>query len=196
MSGHATFDHNQAHRLDDTSRLETQVSGEDLTRLFALHGAEDLLDLGSGTGFYTDRMAGLTTGTIYAVELQHEMNDHYRRRGLPANVRLVPGDITNMANLPLEPASVDVACSIAVWHEIRGRLDLVNLLKILRPKGRLIVIDWRKDPESWESGPPENLRFTKEEVASTLTRCFQSTYAENLGRSMFAVTATREISRG
>ncbi len=67
MSGHATFATQQAHRLDDASRLETQVSGEDLTRLFALHGVEDLLDLGSGTGFYPTAWPDLPR-TIYAVE--------------------------------------------------------------------------------------------------------------------------------
>jgi len=188
---HAAFNPDRAHRLDDVRRLETQVSESDLARLLALRGDEDLLDLGSGTGFYTDRMAALTKGAVYAVELQPEMNERYRARGLPANVRLVPGDITDLSTVALGPQTVDVACTIATWHEIEGRLDLVGLIKTLRPAGRLVVVDWRRDAESWESGPPAGIRSTKEEVAAALRAYFPSIEAEDLGRFMFAVTARR-----
>lgn len=190
-----------AHRLDDPRRLETQVSDQDLTRLLALRGDEDLLDLGSGTGFYTDRMAALTTGTVYAVELQPEMNDRYRRRGLPANVRVMLGDMTALPIEPagagsdgaaLRPASVDMACTIAVWHEVEGKVDLPGLADVLRPSGRLVVIDWRRDAESGESGPPPGMRFTKEEVAQELAPLFALVSAEDLGPFMFAVVARRE----
>jgi SAM-dependent methyltransferase len=188
----AVFNPDRAHRLNDVRRLESQVSEVDLARLLDLRGHEDLLDLGSGTGFYTDLMAALTTGTVYAVELQPEMNEHYRRRGIPANVRLIVGDLTDLADPSLESASVDVAGSIATWHEIGGRLDLPRLVEILRPDGRLVVIDWRKDPESWESGPPQGIRFTKEEVAASLAPYLPIVQTENLGRFMFAVVARRE----
>ena len=196
----------RADRLDDVRRLQTQVSEHDLARLLALRGDEDVLDLGSGTGFYTDRMAALTTGTVYAVDLQPEMNDHYRRRGVPANVHLVMGDVAALpiepadahpgealppaaAGAALRPASVDVACSIATWHEIDSGLDLSGLVQILRPGGRLVVIDWRRDPESAESGPPLDVRSTKEEVARALAPYFVVTATEDLGRFMFAVVA-------
>jgi SAM-dependent methyltransferase len=188
---HALFRPERFQRLNSEERLQTQLSESDLARLLALRGNEDVLDLGSGTGFYSDRIAALTTGTVYAVDLQPEMNDHYRERGLPANVRLLLGDITDLSPLSLDPASVDVACSIATWHETGGKLDLPALIQILRPDGRLVIIDWRKDPESWEEGPPEDIRFTKEAVAESLAPYFAATAAENLGRFMFAVVGSR-----
>jgi len=191
LTDSATFRPDHAQGLNDPRRLETQVSEAELARLLALRGDEDLLDLGSGTGFYTDRMAGLTTGTVYAVELQAEMSKHYLRRGLPTNVRLLQGDFTALAGLSLGPASVDVACSILTWHEARGGMDLPGLTHILRPRGRLVVIDWRKTPDSWASGPPERLRFSKEEVAAALLPHFTQVDSEDLGRFLFAVTARR-----
>jgi SAM-dependent methyltransferase len=162
----AVFNPDRAHRLNDVRRLESQVSEVDLARLLDLRGHE--------------------------VELQPEMNEHYRRRGIPANVRSIVGDLTDLADPSLESASVDVAGSIATWHEIGGRLDLPRLVEILRPDGRLVVIDWRKDPESWESGPPQGIRFTKEEVAASLAPYLPIVQTENLGRFMFAVVARRE----
>ena len=198
-------DHGSSHRspasferLDDLSRLQRQVSEAELTRLLALRGDEDVLDLGSGTGFYTDRIAALTAGMVYALDLDPAMHDHYRARGLPANVRLVLGDMTALSvsktaqGEALRGESVDVACTIATWHEIEGRLDLPGVAQVLRPGGRLLVIDWRRDVESWENGPPIAERSTAAEVAGVLASHFTLLSAENVGRFMFAVTAGRD----
>jgi SAM-dependent methyltransferase len=191
--------------LNDLGRLDTQISESDLARLLALRGDEDILDLGSGTGFYTDRMAALTSGLVYAVEIKPELNAHYLERGLPANVRLVPGDITALSVRPksasasrkeagpaLTEASVDIACTIATWHEIEGRLDLPGVASVLRPRGRLLVMDWRKDTEPAEVGPPLAIRYAGDEVADSLASHFTVRSVENLGRSMFAVTSRKE----
>jgi SAM-dependent methyltransferase len=172
----------------DPRRLETQLSERDLIRLLALAGNEDVIDLGSGVGFYTDLIAALTTGTVYALDLQPEMHDFYRARGMPPNVRLVLGDLSR---LELTPAGADVACSISVWHETGGEMDLPGLARALRPKGRLVIVDWRKDPEPGDGGPPAEIRFSKEEVAGALLPYFQTVLSEELGRNMFAVVATR-----
>lgn len=180
-------------RLDSVARLESHLGQADLVRLLALRGDENVLDLGSGTGFYTDRIAPLTTGTVYALELLPQMNEHYRKRGLPGNVRPLQGDMTALASGPDAPphAGVDVAITIATWHEIAGRLDVPGLAEALRPDGRLIVVDWRKDPDSWEHGPPEDVRFSTDDVAATLASHFTVTSVEKIGPSMFALTARR-----
>ena len=178
----------RVQRLDSPRRLETQLSEQDLARLLALGGYEDIIDLGSGTGFYTDRMATYTSGAVYAVELVRELQDHHRARGAPANVRFVAGDVTH---LDLPPASADVAVSIAAWHETGGVIDLPGLAAALRPDGRFLIVDWRKEPASWEGGPPAGIRFSKEEVVRALAPFFTATHAEDLCGNMFAVVARR-----
>jgi len=168
MHDHAPFSPDRAQRLTDPLRLDTQLSEQDLARLLALRGDEDVVELGSGAGFYTDRIAALTTGTVY--------------------VRLVSGDVTG---LELPAASLDVACSISTWHETDGVIDLTGLARALRPGGRLVIVDWRKEPDSAENGPPLDMRFNKEEAAASLTPHFRAASAEDLGRFMFAVVATR-----
>ncbi len=188
MHQHAPISPDRAQRLMDPRRLETQLSERDLIRLLALAGSEDVIDLGSGVGFYTDLIAALTSGTVYALDLQVEMHDFYRARGVPPNVRLVVGDL---AHLDLTSASADVACSISVWHETGGEIDLPGLARALRPAGRLVVVDWRKDPEAGDGGPPADIRVSKEEVAGALRPYFQPVLSEDLGRNMFAVVAAR-----
>lgn len=191
MNDHALFPKHGAPRLNDPRRLETQAGDKDLARLLDLRGDEDLLDLGSGTGFYTDRLAALTSGTVYAIDIQPEMNEAYRERGVPANVRLLLGDITA---LTLASGSADAAVSLATWHEAKGGLDLPGLTRILRPAGRLVVIDWRRDAEEWEGGPRLEIRSTKEEVAEALAPYFELVSAEDLGRFMLAVVARKRSS--
>ena len=218
---HTAVTSGRLQRLNDPRRLETQLSEADLARVLALRGDEDLLDLGSGTGFYTNRIAALTSGLVYAVELQPEMNDHYRERGLPANVRLLLGDMTALPLAPagagagdaagvarpgavrpgaepatLSPHTIDVACTIATWHEIGGRLDVPTLVRVLRPGGRLVVIDWRKDPEVFENGPPLEERSSAAEVAASLASYFPEITTEDLGRVMFALTARLQPASG
>ena len=188
MHEHDRISPDRARRLMDPRRLDTQLSEPDLARLLGLRGDEDVVDLGSGAGFYTDRIAALTTGIVYALDIQPEMHEFYRSRGLPANVRLVTGDVTG---LEFPAASLDVACSISTWHESGGVIDLAGLARALGPRGRLVIVDWRKEPDSAESGPPLDIRFSKEEVVASLAPYFRALSAEDLGRFMFAVVATR-----
>ena len=84
------FSARRAAILDDDARLE-ELSLERLERLLDLHGDEDLADLGSGTGFYAERLASRTTGTVFAVEFQPVMQDLHRAKGPGPNVRLGAG---------------------------------------------------------------------------------------------------------
>jgi SAM-dependent methyltransferase len=188
MNDHHHISPDRAQRLLDPSRLETQLGEDDLVRLLALRGDEDVLELGSGPGFYTDRIAERTTGTVYALDIQPGMLEFYRSRGTPHNVQLVLGDVTH---LELPAGGLDVAISISTWHESGGVVDLPVLARSLRPGGRLVIADWRKNAESLDHGPPTDIRFDKEEVAASLAPHFRALSAENVGRFMFAVVAVR-----
>lgn len=110
---------------------------------------------------------------------------------MPPNVQLIHGDVTH---LDLPPAFADVAVSLATWHETGGVLDLPGLFRALRPGGRLIVIDWRRNADSHKEGPPAAIRTTKEEVASHLPPWFLPFHLEDLGTNMFVVIARRNES--
>lgn len=188
MHGHGLFRPERAGVLEDRGRLDMQIGEDTLADLLALTGTEDVADLGSGTGFYTDRVARLTRGTVYAVELQPEMAAIHQAKGLPENVRQILADVNE---LPLPPGSIDVAYSVIAFHETHGFSGRRKLYDALRPGGRLVIVDWRRDPADDAEGPRFELRYTKEEVAALLQPLFETKRAENVGRYLFGLVAER-----
>jgi len=176
--------------LDDDARLE-ELSLENLEQLLDLHGDEDVADLGSGTGFYAERLASRTTGVVYAVEFQQAMQDLHRAKGPAANVRLVLADLDE---LPLGPLSLDRALSVSAFHEAHGARGLERLAVALRPGGRFVVVDWRHDPEAADVGPGLHHRMTREQIKETLAPWFRVVASEDVGRHFLAVVAVPACS--
>ena len=187
------FDPRHIQRLNDPGRLHRQLSEDDLVRLLALHGHEDVADLGSGTGFYTDIVARHTDGTVYAIEVSPEMSEAYRQRGAPPNVRRLQADLRGPA---LEPASIDVAYSLLALHETGGEIGMNHLFRSLRSPGRVVVVDYRLQPDSWEDGPPASIRVGNGVAMAIFQPYFTSVTIEDLGRFMFALVATGKREEG
>jgi ubiquinone/menaquinone biosynthesis C-methylase UbiE len=150
--GHHTFDVEMADALDDPSRYE-HLSAAELVGAAALAADDRVLDVGSGTGFYTDTLAGVA-GRVYAVDLQPAMAARYRERGVPDGVDLVAADA---GRLPLAADAVDVAVSTMTYHELPAAA-LDELARVVRPGGRLVVADWTASGPG-EAGPPPAERF-------------------------------------
>jgi predicted TPR repeat methyltransferase len=75
--GHHTFDAGKAAKLEDAAARYRSVSREELLWALDPTGTDAVVDLGSGTGFYTDDVAP-HVDRVYAVDVQEAMHDHYR----------------------------------------------------------------------------------------------------------------------
>ena len=149
--GFHTFDSDRAAALEDAAERYRYCSREELHGLVTPYAGMCLADLGSGTGFYTDDLAP-HVGTAYAVDVQSVMHDHYREKGLPANVELVEADA---ADLPFGADALDAAFSTMTFHEFADAESLAEVARVLRPGGRLITVDWDRDGVG-EAGPPRD----------------------------------------
>jgi ubiquinone/menaquinone biosynthesis C-methylase UbiE len=121
---------------------------------------ERLLELGVGTGYYSCELAEWVgpEGALELFDLQREFLDHTMRaaaeRGL---TNLVPtqGDATQ---LPYEDASIDAVILTAVLGEIPDRTAaLIEIRRVLKPEGRLIVGELFGDPHFTSRGSLERL---------------------------------------
>lgn len=134
----------------------------DVVALAALAGGETVLDLGSGPGrdlFAAARAVG-PRGRAIGVDMTPEMLERSRaaaRDGGMTNVAIVDGDLER---LPIACGAVDVVISNCVINLVDDkRRALVEAYRVLRPGGRLAVLDTafesepgsdaRADTESW-----------------------------------------------
>jgi len=179
--GFHTFDPSMADRLDDESRYRFCSREELLGALDAGGTADDrdasgdgdsdgdstaighLVDLGSGTGFYTADLAPFF-GRVSAVDIQPEMHDLFRENGVPDNVELVE---SSTDSLPLGDSMADAAVSTMTAHELPLAATLADLRRVLAPDSPVVVVDWSAAGRG-ESGPPRGERYAASEVVDAL----------------------------
>lgn len=161
--GFHTFDSSQADRLEQADHRYQFLSAEELLGALQVRRDETVADLGSGTGFYTDDVAPHTDLT-YAVDIQPEMHEHYREKGVPDNVVLVTTDVSS---LPFEDNSLDKAFSTMTYHEFASDRAIEEIQRVLVPGGRLVIADWIASG-SGRHGPPLEERFQAREIGTPL----------------------------
>lgn len=161
--GFHTFDADRARQLEDEARY-AWISREELIDAVDPTADAVVADLGSGTGFYTDEVAP-HAGRVYGVDVQPEMHERYREKGLPENVELVEGDI---GDLPFETGGLDAAYSTATFHEFGNTDAVTELARVLTPGGRLAIFDWAGDGAG-DAGPPCAERYRVGEAVEMVT---------------------------
>lgn len=161
--GFHTFDPEGAERLEDPERFRF-CSREELLQYLPRGPSVSVLDIGSGTGFYTDELAPFL-GRVLAFDLQPAMHERYRNRGVPENVELVTG---NAETLPFAEQTLDGAFSTMTFHESATDASVADLHRTLTPGGRLVVVDWSASGDG-ESGPPLAERYDATQARNRLT---------------------------
>jgi len=102
----------------------------------------EVADLGAGTGALTVRIAPYVK-RVYAVDSSREMMEALGSRVADlSNVEVRAGELES---LPLATESVDVAVMLLVLHYVPDpRRALEEACRVLRPGGRLVVVDMRE----------------------------------------------------
>ena len=155
-------------RLDAKERDEWQKPEEVVSSLEIAPGMA-VADIGAGTGYFTTRIADRLgpQGRVYAVDTQHEMLEALLEKIAAGNRRNVLPIYSDGVRIPLPDAEVDLVFAANVAHEF-GDLGatLAECRRILKPEGRLAVVDWRAEPTP--VGPPEDHRLPEDRLIATL----------------------------
>ena len=165
-----TFDPSNAQRLDDPQRLIWMPPGEVIKRLGVKPGMV-VADIGAGTGFFALPFSRAVdqTGAVWAIDLQPEMlrllEEKLRLESSSENIRLLEGDA---AHTGLPDGVCDLAFLANLWHELDDRdTVLAEMRRILRPGGRIAILDWRNDV-TYPPGPPLDYRIAADRAEATL----------------------------
>ena len=159
------FDARQRYRLLSEER-QAALQPEILLRDLGLVEGMTLADIGSGPGFFTIPAARIVgeNGSVFAADIEGEMLSTVRSRASEAGLTNVHIVKTNEREIPIAPGVCDIVLLAYVIHEIEHRASFLHRAsRLLKPGGRLIIIEWEKIEEP--SGPPVEERLTPEDTA-------------------------------
>jgi len=159
--GH-TFPVEDAERLEDAESRYSHLSGEEVIGLVRPSSATKVLDVGSGTGFYTDVIAPYAK-EVCAVDLQEKMHRLYEKKGTPSKVKTVTCDASEM---PFGDGTFERALSTMTYHEL-GEGAGKEIRRVLTDSGVFAVADWSVDGEG-ATGPPLGERVSVGNVMNQL----------------------------
>lgn len=135
----------------DRSEREQEEAPEAAIESLKIKPGMYVADVGAGTGYFSIRMAKKVgpTGRVYANDVQPEMlarlQDRVEKEKL-TNVETVLGTQTD----PKLPAGkLDMILMVDVYHEFsQPQRMLQEMKKALKPDGRLILVEYRKEDPS------------------------------------------------
>jgi ubiquinone/menaquinone biosynthesis C-methylase UbiE len=181
-------------KLEDPERLVWLPPAEVVAHL-DLHPGMTVADIGAGTGYFALPLADAVApgGAVKAVDFQVEMLGFLRAKldsgsGSGA-VELIEG---SAARTTLPDASCHVALLAQIWHELDDRSDvLAEAARILRPEGRIAILDWRTGVAR-PPGPPLEHRIPVETARAELeAAAFRNVRTCTVGPYCYLLIATR-----
>lgn len=135
-----------------------------LFNVLHLNPSTVVADIGSGTGFFTFRLAPLVPhGRVYAVEVQEALVDTIQvrsQRGGISNVTAILGSELD-PNLPSN--RVDLALIVSSYHEFSYPKEMIeSIYASLKPGARLVLVEYRLEDET--VGIPKAHRMSEAQI--------------------------------
>jgi ubiquinone/menaquinone biosynthesis C-methylase UbiE len=127
------------------------ASGADLAALVeaaGLQGTEHVLDLGCGAGHAALAVAP-AAASVTAVDVTPDMVATASELAAQRGVANVSVQVADVADLPFQDEQFDIVTSrVAAHHFAEPRAALAEALRVLRPGGRLLLIDSVAPPDA------------------------------------------------
>ena len=162
MSPVLQFDEDASGRSEATYMTADMVQQRRVVRdALALNVGEDVLDIGSGAGLLAAEIAAEvgSDGSVHGIEPSDSMRALARRRELPPSSSRVDFRAGDACALPFGPESFDVAVATQVYEYVEDMpAALADAYRVLRPGGRLLVLDTDWDSIVWHSSDRERMQ--------------------------------------
>jgi SAM-dependent methyltransferase len=130
----------------------------------ALHIAPGatVADVGSGTGFYTWRLAEQVgaQGKVYAVDVQQSMLDLTKAAVAERKLSNVEYVLADDDNPRLPAGSLDLAFIAYAFHEFGDPASMLRgIRRALKPGGRVVIVEYAKESRIAPASPLHKMSF-------------------------------------
>jgi len=139
----------------------------DILKASSVSPGMDVADIGAGTGLFTrlfSRQLG-ADGRVYAVDISRPFVENILRESREQGLKNVAGVVNSPDDAMLDANSIDLAFTVDTYHHFEyPRSMLASIHKALRSAGRLIIIDFVKQPGKSSSWVMGHVRADKKKV--------------------------------
>ncbi|MFP4373299.1 MAG: class I SAM-dependent methyltransferase [Spirochaetaceae bacterium] len=127
-----------------------------------------IVDLGAGPGFIARGVSALLpVATLHALDVAPELVEYMRGELSEEEARRIIPQVSDESTIDLEDDTVDFLFMVDVYHELENAAGmLAESLRVLRPGGVMLVIDWAKGAPG--GGPPDHHRVPVEVLESEM----------------------------
>ena len=130
----------------------------------------DVADIGCGEGYLTLEMSRWAR-TVVGIDRSDEVIERAKALAARRNIRNVDWKKGDLTRLPLRDESVDVALlSQSLHHASDPERAIAETLRVLRPGGRLLILDLREHDQAWVRNRfgDRHLGFSQSELETLL----------------------------
>lgn len=143
VMGHLGASWLERPKREQEERTDLLIKGLDL------NPDDKVADIGSGSGYFSFRMAKLVPqGKVYAVDISPQMIGIVRSKMAQQKVTNIEPVQSTISQTKLSPNSIDAALIVDAYHEFSHPLEMAtSILESLKPGGKLVLIEYRlEDP--------------------------------------------------
>jgi ubiquinone/menaquinone biosynthesis C-methylase UbiE len=130
---------------------EQEEQPEKALDMMGISDGMTVADIGAGTGYFSFRLAQRVgpRGKVYAVDIQPGMLLRLQRRAKQDGVTNIQTVLSEPTDPRLPASSIDLGLLVDVYHEFSDPRAMLNgLAKALKPDGRLVLLEYRKEDPS------------------------------------------------
>jgi ubiquinone/menaquinone biosynthesis C-methylase UbiE len=124
-------------------------------------------DIGAGTGLFTRLFAPAVEpdGKVYAIDISSNFIDNILRTCHEQGLSNVQGIVNTPTDIGLPANTIDLAFITDTYHHFEyPRQTLASIHQALRGEGRVIIIDFRRDPHINSNWVMSHVRGNKAQV--------------------------------
>jgi len=157
QDGSLSPDINKPYKSPDAKKTATSYEREDrdvvknrdkIIAACELKAGLDVADIGAGTGLFARPFAAKVApgGKVYAVEITKQFLEHIDKTCEEQGIKNVDGVFSTPTSAELPANSVDTAFICDTYHHFEYPYKMLeSIYTALRPGGRLIIVDYKKE---------------------------------------------------
>jgi len=176
---------------DETERRKWQNAEAILTAI-GLKASLTFIDVGCGEGFFAIPAAKIVgrKGRVYALDLDEDAITELKKEAASQGLKNLTAVVGGAEDTVFCEACADIVFFGIVLHDFNVPAKvLANAKTMLKPAGRLVDLDWKKEPTGF--CPPLQIRFSEEQASNMIREAgFKVEQARQAGPFHYIIIAT------